>query len=457
MKRFRSGENFNPLDHATPLTQDQMNQFGIADYTRPKPAGNVDGIPLMKQSFTMQDEGWKYDTVSTVLSKNQRVTDVSNTMTGGWFTGEYGFNRRRQGTLAKFGIDSTFVSVPTNLEKGWGSMESNAKAQVQIGMAHAAMFGLNQEVFVSDGLSRGAIHSEAVMGVAPELGALYAFGYNTVACRINAAPEVEDLAELLYDMNPINLGRAAIRGDLSQISHALNVPRIIGVARDAKNGISEAFGGELQPLKNLVVGPLKMIKEGASIDEAVMAYISKLRPDSAAIPWKILSRYPASGDLKRFWRQILEAYDLTNGSYGKLAGKASTNQFRVHVGFLGDGLSKFEEIVAAYDLETHPNTIVEIIDKDKAPDERGAHLTSIVEGQHQLWKGDWKAMAEALAALTPLIEAYSDRDSRGNRGASTAQVFSELRAEAAKRNTFYESQVHIEHTSDFEHAHSSAA
>jgi hypothetical protein len=435
---------FNPLDRMETLTEEKMQEYGIAAISEAKYAGEIDGVHFIKQTYTMTEGGWTYDTVSSVLTDDQRLTDVSGTMTGGWFTGEYGFNRRRLAALGKLGMEWTFVSVPTNLEKGWGDMEVNAKSQVRIGMAHAAMMGLNTEIFVGDGLSRGAIHNEAVMGVAQELGALYVFGHNTVACRINAVEEVEALAELLDHANPINLGRAALRGDLSESLNIVNVPHIVGTFKRAKKAIGEAVGGELRPLKRFFRAADEMLRNGASIDEVVTEMISKFHPDSIAIPWKIISRYPGSGDIKRLWRQALEAYDLTNGSYGELASKASSSQFRVHVGSRGDGLSLFEDIEETYaDEETFNNTIIEVIDEDKSDDDKGAHLSSILEKQHQQWKGDWATIVEALVAIAPLIEAYSCRDERGNRGASVTQMFNSLRKEAASRNSFFKDKKHV--------------
>lgn len=408
----RSKDRFDPLEYATPLTTDEMIDFGVKDYSAPTRIRSIDGVHFVKNSFEMAD-GWKYDTVSTVLSPEQLVTTVAGTMTGGWFTGEYGFNKRRMASLGKAGSEWTFVSVPTNRDRGWGDMKANAYNQARIGRSMARILGRHSlkgpdgmplgrhpSLSLVDGLSRAGMHGEAVTGVSPEVGADVLFAYYTVACRINGVEEVDDIADIFRALTPQNLARTAMRGEIPQ---ELMLAHILKTVANAGGAINEALGKEFAPFKEFVTTPLEKIRSGESLMDAIGDTIGKFHPSSIAIPYTIMSRYPASIDLRRLDRQILEAYTLTNGTYGDMAEKVSPYQFQVHSGFLPDGLSRFEEIVAAHDPKTHPHTITEAV-------ENGSHATVVIEEKNKAWKNRMSTVirvigkigTEQLESMTPI-------------------------------------------------------
>lgn len=398
----RSAERFDPLEYSRPLTEEQMQDVGVSDYTTPKVKKRVDGIYVVENSFKMAD-GWDYKAASTVLPPDRIVTPVAVNMTGGWFT-DYndGFNLRRLAAIAKIGMEGTSVSVPTNNNRWWGDLEANAYNQARIHKAMAMMLGRHSlkgdggfpvgrlpEFSTVDGLSRGAMHGEAVAGVSPELGTDVLFAYYTVACRINGVEEVEDIAEIVRQFAPKNLARIAMRGE---IPDELMLAHIIKTARKTGKAIGETFGNEIAPFKEMIATPLARLREGESLLDAFGDSIGKFHPDSIVVPYQILSRYPNTLDLKHLHRQIAEAYTLTNGTYGTVAEKNSPDQFQVHSGFMGDGLSRFEEIIAAHEHGTHPHTIVEAL-------AGGNHVSSIIEREYANWKKRWATVITALGGI----------------------------------------------------------
>lgn len=437
----RSSERFNPLEHSTPLTEEDMVNFGVNNYSSPKTIGDIDNVYFVKNSFQMQD-GWNYDAISTVLPPDKLVTPVSGTMTGGWFTGmgvikdRHGFNARRMATLGKLGEEWTFVSVPTNHDRGWGDMEANARNQARIGRAMARMLGRHSlsdntslgrdpDLFTVDGLSRGAMHGESVAGVAPELGAAILFAYYTVACRINGVQEVEYIADVVRQLTPKKLAQIAMRGE---IPDELTLAHIIKTARRAGSAIGETFGNELKPFAELLTEPLSRIRRGESLKDAIGDTMGKFHPNSIVIPYEIISRYPGSIDLRRIDRQVLEAYTLTDGTYGELAEKVSPDQFQVHTGFSNDGLSHFEEVVARHDPTTHRHTIIEAV-------EGGNHVTSIIEEKNQEWKKRWTTVIEVLGEIG--VEKLKEM--------SRTEQWETLHAQAATKNKFFADKDHPHH------------
>lgn len=425
MKLGRSSERFDPLEHSVPLTEEQMVDFGIDDYTAPKVVSNIDGVYVVKNKFRMRD-GWDYKVASTVLPPDKRVTPVSMNMTGGWFTDyDNGFNLRRAVTLAKLGMEGSSISVPLNSERGWGDLEANAYNQARIGRAMAVILGRHPELFTVDGLSRGAMHGEAVTGISPEIGADVLFAYYTVACRINGVKEVQDITDIVRHLAPKNLAQIAMRGE---IPDELTLAHIIKTGRRAGKAIGEAFGNELSPFKELVTSPLEKMKSGSSLNEAIGDTIAKFHPKSIVIPYEILSRYPNSLDLRHLHRQVLEAYTLTNGTYGKLAEKVSPDQFQVHSGFTKDGLSHFEEVVAAHKPKTHPHTIIEAI-------EGGNHITSIIEDKNRAWRSRWGTVISVLGEIG--IEKLEEL--------TPSERSEELHALAAAKDPFFADERHPYH------------
>lgn len=402
MRFRRDREQFNPLEHSAPLTEEQMIDFGVEDYTMPKAIKTIDGISIVKNRFKMRD-GWDYKVASTVLPPERMVTPVSMNMTGGWFTDyDDGFNLRREVAIAKLGMEGSSISVPLNSDRGWGDLEANAYNQARISRAMAAILGRQSlknpdgtpqgrhlDLFTVDGLSRGAMHGEAVTGISPEVGSDVLFAYYTVACRINGVEEVEDIKNILQHLTPKNLAQIAMRGE---IPDELMLAHIVKKGVRAGKAIGEALGNEFTPIRELISTPINKMRQGASLNEAIGDSIGKFHPNSIVVPYQILRHYPNSLDLKHIHRQILEAYTLTNGTYGDLAQKVSPDQFQVHSGFTKDGLSHFEEIMAWHKPATHPHTIIEGI-------EGGTHITSVIEEKNREWKNRWATVIQVLGEV----------------------------------------------------------
>lgn len=384
MKTRGSTELFIPNEHAPLPTHEQLIDLGVRDLTKPVEQESGGDFQVFTQSYTMED-GWTYDTVSTVLPVNKRLTNISGHMTSGWFTGEKGFNQRRYELLTELGTEWTFVSVPTNIDRLWGDMEANARNQARIGRAAAIIFNRHPYLFLEDGFSRGAIVGESSMALSPEVGADVVFGFNTEPCQIHGVEAIKDIENFHEDPTLANMGRIATK-----------------VIHTAK----KVFGGEAAPLRTMYDEAIQLIKDGELPDKVVGHLLRKFTPDSLGIPYEILKKYPSSGDIspRRLARQVLEGYSLMDGSYGKLLDKGlRPHQFQIITGFNGDELSRFEQIETYHSRDRFPYTIVNHMDD-------GRHLSGLVEHEIQAWIEQWEVVIDLIADMGSRIDDLSGPD-----------------------------------------------